>query len=273
MTLVLNHVIVPDGASSTPVLLVLHGILGSGSNWMTFARRLTERRPDWQVVLVDLREHGRSIGQPPPHTVGRAAEDLLALEGHLHGPVHAVSGHSFGSKVATLYSGLRSRLGRPLEQLWLLDGDPGPHRPKTESLRGDDVDRVLTALAALPEEFTTRDEFITQLVEFGLQRPIAAWLGTNLRHVDAHYRFRLDLTAIQDLLDDYRATDAWATLEENPCDTHCVLGGRSPVVPESSKSRFERSTTVHVLPDAGHWVHVDNLPGLLELFVEHLPST
>ena len=41
-------------------LLLTHGIYGSGSNWRGIARKVVAARPDWGVVLVDLRQHGRS---------------------------------------------------------------------------------------------------------------------------------------------------------------------------------------------------------------------
>ena len=40
-------------------LLITHGIYGSGANWRAIARKVTEQRRDWGVVLVDLRGHGR----------------------------------------------------------------------------------------------------------------------------------------------------------------------------------------------------------------------
>ena len=73
-----HHVLVaPTGASApTQWLLVLHGILGSGVNWRTFAKRLVTARPEWGAVLVDLRMHGESQGAPPPHTLASAAVDV-----------------------------------------------------------------------------------------------------------------------------------------------------------------------------------------------------
>ena len=41
-------------------LLFLHGILGSGANWRSFARKILEPRPHWGALLVDLRMHGQS---------------------------------------------------------------------------------------------------------------------------------------------------------------------------------------------------------------------
>jgi len=78
-----HHVLIPAAqeASAGPAqwMLVLHGILGSGGNWRSFARRVAEACPSWGFVLVDLRMHGLSQGAPPPHTVESAARDLVRL--------------------------------------------------------------------------------------------------------------------------------------------------------------------------------------------------
>src|SRR5690606_3974496 len=92
-------------------LYVLHGFFGQGRNWSSFARRLVELRPDWVVVLVDLRLHGDSLDLPGPHTLAAAAEDLVGLHeaaaagaGNASDPPEAGSarpallGHSFGGK-------------------------------------------------------------------------------------------------------------------------------------------------------------------------------
>src|SRR5205085_6580304 len=64
---------------SSDLLLLTHGIYGAGSNWRSIARKLNERRPEWGVVLVDLRQHGRSEPGEPPHTIAACADDLRAL--------------------------------------------------------------------------------------------------------------------------------------------------------------------------------------------------
>src|SRR5688500_8745529 len=80
---ILHHtrVVGPD-ATPERWLLVLHGIYGSGRNWGTIARRLVEARPEWGVLLVDLRNHGQSRGFPGPHTLAAAAAYVDRSEEH-----------------------------------------------------------------------------------------------------------------------------------------------------------------------------------------------
>lgn len=77
----LAHAILKE-PSSTPSrwMFFLHGILGSGANWRTFAKQIVTARPEWGAVLVDLRLHGESqSGFAKPHTIAAAADDVLAL--------------------------------------------------------------------------------------------------------------------------------------------------------------------------------------------------
>ena len=102
IVLPLAHAFVtPPGETPERWILFLHGILGSGANWRTFAKNLVAEKPGWGAVLVDLRLHGESReGFPPPHTLGAAAADVIALEKGIPGPIGAIVAHSFGGKVA-----------------------------------------------------------------------------------------------------------------------------------------------------------------------------
>jgi pimeloyl-ACP methyl ester carboxylesterase len=57
----LLHVAAEVGAlQSRPRLtcLMLHGLLGSGIQWLPFCKRLASHLPDWRFVMLDLRNHG-----------------------------------------------------------------------------------------------------------------------------------------------------------------------------------------------------------------------
>lgn len=261
-----HHALVTaPSASPTRWMLVLHGILGSGGNLRTLARRVAERCPSWGFVLVDLRMHGLSQGAPPPHTIAAAALDLLRLEAQLGLPIAGVMGHSFGGKVALAY--LEKR-GAPLDEAWVLDASPsagtrGP--PKPTSTRA-----VLAMLHALPEKFPSRERFLEMVTERGFSPATAAWLGMNVERAgDEGFHLRLDLAAMDALLGDYFAVDLWHVLETpGYADrVHVVIGGRSDNYDAEARTRVGEIAHVetHVLPEAGHWVHVDGLDALVEM--------
>lgn len=86
---------------------------------MSFAKRLVQDFPSWQVLLVDLRCHGESAvsGAAPsggPHGVESAAADVLKLVGRLKLFPEVLIGHSFGGKVVMSMVDQFGRIGRTL---------------------------------------------------------------------------------------------------------------------------------------------------------------
>jgi pimeloyl-ACP methyl ester carboxylesterase len=250
-------------------MLFLHGILGTRANWRGIARRFVEGRPKWGAVLVDLREHGDSLGFPAPHTLRTAAADVAELERSLATPVGGALGHSFGGKVVLQW--LRSRQGKVTEA-WTIDSSPSPSEANRDTTAAA---AVIRTLEALPRHWASREAFVTALVEAGQPPPIAQWLAMNLRRTDDGGRtFGPDLEVIRDLVEDYARTDSWHVVDALPagCTLDVVIGGQSQVFSTSDRERIKRlaeqksDISVHVVEDAGHWVHIDaadTLVGLL----------
>ena len=272
-----HAVVTAEGAAPTRYILFLHGILGSGGNWRTFARRLVAARPSWGAVLVDLRLHGASQGFPPPHTLAACAEDLERLEAELGLPVAAVLGHSFGGKVALEYAARRP----DLEIAWILDSSPGA-RPDARG--SESTVRIVRLLETVPERFARRDEFIDWVVAHGTDRALAMWLAMNVRAApDGNgYVLRVDLPALRALLDDYFARDEWPVIERAVARSsktrfHLVVGGRSSVLDAAELEHAERlaaegdRVSLYVIPEAGHWLHVDAPDALFDLVAAATP--
>ena len=83
-------------------LVILHGLFGSGDNWMTQARMLGEH---FAVYAVDLRNHGSS-----PHadkfSYAEMAEDVRLFLTEKVGEPAILIGHSMGGKVAMKVAGM-----------------------------------------------------------------------------------------------------------------------------------------------------------------------
>ena len=249
-------------------MLFLHGILGTRANWRAIARRFVDARPEWGAVLVDLREHGESLGLSGPHSVRTAAADVAELEASLPVRTAGALGHSFGGKVVLEW--LRSRGGR-LTEAWTIDSSPSPH---VENRDTSATATVIRTLEALPRQWASRDAFVSALVGAGQPPPIAQWLAMNLQRTGSGERsFGPDLGVVRALIEDYARTDSWDVLEALPqgCTLDVVIGGRSEVFSASDRERVEQladqnsNISVHVIEPAGHWVHVDATDALLAL--------
>lgn len=264
MTTLAHALVTAPGRSPDRWIAFFHGILGSGANWRSFARRLTDARPGWGAVLFDLRLHGGSLGLPPPHTVRAAVEDVERTSKAVPGPVRAVVGHSFGGKVALAFAERT-----PLDHVFVVDSTPGArpdHRGSESTLA------IVEMLMELPSELASRDEFLAFVEKRGVTRDIAMWLAMNVRPVPGttKFVFRIDVPAVKQMLDDYFALDLWHVVGRS--ETHLVVGGRSTVVDEADRERARSTprTTVDVIPDAGHWVHADKPDELLGIVLRHL---
>lgn len=258
------------GRSPGRFLLVLHGLLGRGSNWRTLTRALLEARPDWGAALVDLRMHGASGAFSPPHTVEAAALDLDAVAGALPGPVEAVLGHSLGGKVALAWAARRQGLSHAV----FLDTNPGP-RPAGHG--SETTQAVLSLLRTLPTVWPSREDFVARVEATGQSASMARWLAMNLVREGNGFALSVDLEAMESLLADVFRRDDWALLESPPegLHLHFILGGRSTTVQGEALMRLERLAaaghlSLSVLPEAGHWVQVDDPEGTLRAVVEAL---
>ncbi|HEX6241678.1 MAG TPA: alpha/beta hydrolase, partial [Polyangiales bacterium] len=246
-------------------LLMLHGILGSGTNLRSLALQLAQQAPDLAWVLVDLRGHGRSEHGPAPHDVAHCATDLVALGRGLELEIVGVVGHSFGGKVALAYHQLQPEL----ERVVLLDSAPfaRPYRAGSEQTM-----QIIGLLERAPKSFATRAEFIAYVHKHGHSRAIADWLAMNLERHDAGLRLRVDLAQIRALLDDYFTLDLGAVLQQSQAHIDLLIAGRSEVYGPNEVARAEGlahesggRVRVHPLPDAGHWLHVDEPQAVLRI--------
>jgi pimeloyl-ACP methyl ester carboxylesterase len=259
---VLHHLSVGDeGAPYTA--FVLHGILGSARNWRAFARRFATEVPSWRFLLVDLRNHGESPPQDPPHVLSTCAQDLVELADHLGVYPDAVVGHSFGGKVALAYAGLRPP---GLSTAWVLDAQPGP---VGELAPDNEVRRVFEVLATLPGPFSSRAEAGAAVRDAGLAPAIVAWMTTNLRRDGDVYRWRFDLDGARSMIRDYLDADLWPVVDAEAAEVHLVRAMRSDRWSDNTLAALDqrvaaRRLVVHPL-DSGHWVHVDDPEGLMRI--------
>ncbi len=261
--------VVAPAATPERWLLVLHGIYGSGRNWGTIARRLVEARPEWGVLLVDLRMHGGSMGFAGPHTLAAAAGDVDRLVEALDFHAAAVMGHSFGGKVALLYA---AHHGEGLRQVWVMDSTPAVREPEGSAWR------MIEAVRSLPADFASRAEAVEGLERLGYPPVLGHWMAINLEAAEGRYRWRLDFDALEEMLRDFFRTDLWGIVEAPPegVELRFVKATESNTLDPASVERVEAaeraSDRVHLHHlQGGHWINTDNPEGVLGLLVDDLP--
>ncbi len=248
-----------QGAAAGPPVVILHGLLGSSSNWRSIARRLAEQH---RVFALDLRNHGES-----PHVDDMSypamADDVRAFLDDHKIDAATVIGHSMGGKTA-----MRLALDAPhrVDRLVVVDVAP------TVS----DHDHVpwLRAMASLdPSRITRRADAETLLEESIPDTAIVKFLLQNLASTPSGYAWRINLEAIENslpaLLDFPMDADAQpftgATLFLRGAQSDYVLAKDETVI----RALFPRADIV-TIEGAGHWVHAEQPTRFLEALGDFL---
>jgi pimeloyl-ACP methyl ester carboxylesterase len=182
-----------------------------------------------------------------------------------------VAGHSFGGKTALMFARL---FPRRVRQYWILDSNPGA-QPASE---GSEVVRVIQAVRATTTPVADRAPVVAQLVGQGLSSGTANWLATNLQRGPQGLTWRFNLDAISELMGDYFRVDLWEVLESRASDSdfRVVVAEQSDRWAPDNRARLQQLTEkpgrprLHLVPNAGHWLHVDNPAFLLELMSSNL---
>ncbi|SET78815.1 Pimeloyl-ACP methyl ester carboxylesterase [Stigmatella erecta] len=250
------------GEGEVPTVL-LHGFLGSGRNLRSLAMAWSEAEPQRRFLLPDLTGHGTSPALPPGADLDTLARDVheTARAQGFTGPVDWV-GHSLGGRVS-----LAASLLFPAEvaRVTLLDITPSP---VPVSLMESGM--VLNLLMQAPDTAPSRKEMRADLMGRGLSAGLADWLVMNLEPTpEGGVRWRFGRQALAELHGRVNQRDLWAAVERPGAKVRCIRGGRARYVPDEDLARLERAgCPVATLPEAGHFVHVEALPALLQWLLQ-----
>ncbi|MEM1356561.1 MAG: alpha/beta fold hydrolase [Bacteroidota bacterium] len=236
-----------------PALVILHGLFGMLDNWQTLARKWAD---NYQVVLLDLRNHGRS-----PHeeemSYALMAQDVAEILETLDIEECILLGHSMGGKVA-----MQTALEYPelVTKLIIVDISPRRYPPGHAS--------IFAALEAFdPATVSDRKAAAREMEQYVSDPGIQLFLLKNLtRNPEGGFRWRMNLPVIKanydkligpvgNLGDSYEAPALF------------LRGGNSGYVKDEDFDFIQalfpaaRLTTV---AGAGHWVHAEKPTELME---------
>jgi len=255
-----------DNNSKNNDVVFLHGLLGNGKNLTTMAKRMGGG------ILVDLRGHGKSMSSfgQQRHTFENCAKDVIQS---VDTTISTVVGHSFGGRVALECA---MQLSSKNATTWLLDTVPG-------QADGSVVEVFETIQSIDIQNYDTKSDISKVLTEEkNMNVGLAQWLTSSMTSDDSSLKWGFDLDIIEDLLPEFGTQDFMGKLQhlvlseeeqQNSSVIHLVRGGKNTSwsmdilsklqeIQDKSNNRFY----LHVLPNAGHWVHVEDLPGLVKLW-------
>jgi len=238
-------------AGSGPPVILLHGLFGAARNFGAVQKHLAR---DWRVIALDLRNHGAS-----PHAAETGydamADDVMETMRALDAYPAMVLGHSMGGKAA-----MRAALNRPeaITRLIVADVAPAAYEPHFRSYAQAMLDIPLAP-------GLTRAEADAALARTVREPGMRAFLLQNLRLGDPP-AWRNGLSEIAAGLP---AIEGWpdpppGARYDGP--TLFIAGARSDYIRDQHRpvmAALFPHAEYAVVPDAGHWLHADNMSGFL----------
>ncbi len=227
-------------------LLILHGFLGSGDNWITLAKKFGAH---FEVHLVDLRNHGRSF-HANEMSFDMMSEDIRYYCERKELEEISLLGHSMGGKI-----GMHLAVKYPelVSKLIVADIAPKAYKPGHNNL--------IQALNAVDFSIhKTRESIAKVIAKYVASLPIRLFLSKSVYRKDKGvfaYRFNLPIlkkcypSIITALPTHYQFDGAVLFLKGAYSDY--ILGSDIDLIEE----HFPNAEIV-AIAKAGHWLHAEN---------------
>ncbi|TXG38344.1 alpha/beta fold hydrolase [Seonamhaeicola maritimus] len=237
--------------------VILHGFLGMSDNWKSLGRQFSEQ--DFQVHLVDQRNHGRSFWDDN-FSYEILAEDLkhYCEEHQLEDII--LLGHSMGGKTAMLFSTLYPDLVSKL-----LVADISPRFYPVHH------DTILEGLSALNfDEIKSRGEADKVLGQYVTDFGTRQFLLKNLHWVEkGKLGLRINLEVLKkEVAEIGESLPSYAQFNK---DALFLRGDRSEYIRVDDEvlilNQFPKAEIV-TISNAGHWLHAENPKDFFEAVME-----
>jgi esterase len=248
-----------DTLGTGPDLVILHGLFGSGDNWRSIAKALSDR---YRLHLLDLPNHGRSpwIRQQSYPALAQAVTEWMTAHDIHQG---TLIGHSMGGKVAM--------------QMALNSTDPGFNKlvivdiaPREYPPHHQDIFRALTNIDL--SGHTSRSS-VDEALQDGIENAgIRQFILKSLyRNEDNQLAWRFNLDALQQQYQpianspDFAHSFTGPTLFIKGMNSHYIKADDEAAITE----RFPNATA-KIIEGAGHWPHAEKPTAFLKVLERFL---
>ncbi len=252
-----------EGPPGAPIVVILHGLLGSSRNWGLVMKALAPTTAT--VHALDLPNHGKS-----PHTreinFDSLTEAVLQwMQSKGLGKVHLL-GHSLGGKVAMHLADLHPD---QLESLIVSDIAPKGYEPHSQD--------ILEAMDALDlsviRSRKEAEEILSASVPgLGMRKFVLTNLVRTTPPEAPGFQWQVNLKGLLQALPEISSNPLCGKVGYHG-RTLIIKGEHSNYILPEDRKIFEihfPNSTFHTIPDSGHNVHFDNLPAFTEVLLQHL---
>jgi pimeloyl-ACP methyl ester carboxylesterase len=265
------------GQEGKPALVLVHGGLDHARNWDWVARALRE---DYHVYALDLRGHGNSAWAPGAmYTLSEHVLDLSALLDIIDDFPIRLIGHSLGGMIVLHYSGVypeRVRKAVSIEGLGVPE-DSKVHGPAYEQMRYW-IESIRKTEKRQQKTYPNIAAAVARMKEANphLSDDVARHLtlhGTNWE-ADGSLVWKFDNYARIFPPYGHRVADCVELYRQITCDVLFFWGLESffPVPESDPRAKAIQNGRIVRVPNAGHWVHHDQLDVFLRETAAFLQS-
>ena len=239
-------------------VIILHGLFGSGDNWATFGKNLSEN--NCEVYLTDLRNHGHSPWDDD-HSYHAMSNDLFEMinANDIEKPV--ILGHSMGGKAAMQFA-----VEHPETAASLIIVDIAPyyypqhHQKIFQALLSVDLNTVTTRAEADEQiSIYIKDVSTKQFLLKNLY-----WKGSD------KLAWRFNLHALNNKIENVGEA---ITGSETFLPALFVRGENSTYIQENDLvpiTKIFPNADLITIPGAGHWIHADQPDALMAEVISFL---
>lgn len=229
-------------ASEAPVLLIVHGLYGSGRNWGVIAKRLSDSR---RVITVDMRNHGDSP-RADTQSYEDMAADLAEIIRHLGAPMD-VCGHSMGGKASMVLALQHPEL---IRRLIVADIAPVTYdhsqQEFIDAMRAVDLSTI-----------TRRSDAQEQLAAAGVEPALQSFFTQSLDIATKSWKLNLDVLEAE-----MPKIVGWPSHVTGPFDgpAFFLSGGTSHYVQTAYRPAIKAlfpNAYFAKIPGVGHWLHAE----------------
>ena len=224
-----------------PALFILHGIFGSGDNWLSIGRRLSEH---FTVYLTDARNHGQSF-HSDLFDYNAMVDDLLNVLNDEGLDKIILIGHSMGGKTAMNFA---LQHPKKVKSLIVVDMAPKGYLPHHH--------HIFKAFHAIDlKQIQSRKDAENKLSHLIQDDGIRQFILKNLRRDRDGFSWKINIKAIESNIENIGVP---VLKGRNAVPVLFIRGANSDYILDEDINMIKEyfpSATLSTIPDSGHWVH------------------